>query len=94
MKMVMMIIDDKKREELEVFLGRAGVTGYTELSGAAGKGASGLRLGSRAFPLTSSVVFSMLEQGALDQLIRDADEFCSTCGEQLHMFAWDVEQIR
>lgn len=94
MKMVMMIIDQSKREELEIFLDRSGVAGYTELSGAAGKGESGLRLGSRAFPRTSSVVFSLLENMEVERLTAGLDEFCSSCGEQLHMFAWEVEQIR
>ena len=48
MKMLMIVIDESKREELAVFLNRSGVQGYTELSHAAGMGSSGPRLGSRA----------------------------------------------
>ena len=58
MKMLMIIIDDAKKEELQIFLERSGVTGYTELSHAAGMGESGPRLGSRAFPRTSAVVWT------------------------------------
>jgi len=94
MKMLMIIIDESKREELEVFLNRSGVHGYTELSHAAGMGESGPRLGSRAFPRTSAVVFSVLDEPALERLTTSIDEFCATCGEKLKMVAWDAEVIR
>ena len=93
MKMVMIVIDEAKREELEVFLNRTGARGYTEISHAAGTGASGPRLGSRAFPRTSAVVFTVLDDQALTALRSGVDEFCATCGEQLKMFAWDVEEL-
>ena len=67
--------------------------GYTEISHAAGVGTSGPRLGSRAFPRTSAVVFSVLDEQALTTLRAGVDEFCATCGEQLRMFAWDVEEL-
>ncbi len=94
MKMLMIIIDEAKKEELEVFLNRSGVQGYTEISHAAGMGSSGPRLGSRAFPRTSAVVFTVLDQGALERLVAGVDEFCAACGEKLRMVSWDVEQIR
>lgn len=93
MKMVMIVIDETKREELEVFLNRAGAQGYTEISHAAGVGATGPRLGSRAFPKTSAVVFTVLDEKALSALRAGVDEFCATCGEKLKMYAWDVEKV-
>ncbi len=94
MKMLMIIVDQSKREELEIFLNRSGVVGYTEISQAAGLGSSGPRLGSSAFPKTSEVVFSMLDDEALRRLMEGVEEFCSTCGEQLRMTSWDVEVLR
>ena len=93
MKMVMMIIDERKREELEVFLGRSGVEGYTEISSAVGAGTTEPRLGSSAFPRTSSVVFSVLDDTALERLKAGVQEFCANCGENLKMFAWDAEVV-
>jgi hypothetical protein len=93
MKMVMIVIDEGKREELEVFLNRTGARGYTEISHAAGVGTSGPRLGSRAFPRTSAVVFSVLGDRELTALREGVDEFCATCGEQPRIFAWDVEEL-
>ena len=94
MKMLMIIVDEEKKEELQVFLEHSGVHGYTELSHAAGMGERGPRLGSRAFPKTSAVVFSVLDEAALDRLVAGVDEFCETCGEKLRMVAWDAEVIR
>ena len=94
MKMLMIIVDESKKEELEVFLNRTGVDGYTEVSHAAGLGSSGLRLGSSAFPKTSAVVFTMLSEKALDDLMQGVDKFCATCGEKLRMVAWDADVLR
>lgn len=94
MKMLMIIIDESKKEELEVFLNHAGVEGYTELSHAAGVGATGKRLGSGAFPKTSAVVFTVLSEAAVAQLKKGVDEFCANCGEKLKMISWDVDVLR
>lgn len=94
MKMLMIIVDESKKEELEVFLSHSGVEGYTEISRASGRGATGLRLGSRAFPKTSAVLFSILEEQAVERLMKGVDEFCATCGEKLRMVSWDVDVLR
>lgn len=93
MKLVMIVIDEDKKEELEVFLERTGVRGYTEIPHAAGLGLSGPRMGSRAFPKTSAVVFSILEPEGLDRLRRGVDDFCASCGERLRIVAWEVEEV-
>lgn len=94
MKMLMIVVDESKKEELEVFLNRSGVHGYTEVAHAAGMGTSGLRLGSSAFPKTSALVFTMLSEEAVEKLQDGVDQFCATCGEELRMFAWDVDVLR
>jgi len=94
MKMLMIIVDESKKEELEVFLDHSGVGGYTEVAHAAGMGTSGPRLGSSAFPRTSAVVFTMLSEEALLKLQKGVDQFCATCGEELRMVAWDVDVLR
>lgn len=94
MKMLMIIIDESKREELEVFLNRSGVVGYTEVSHAAGMGLTGPRLGSSAFPKTSAIVFTILDDQALTELLAGVDHFCATCGEELRMVSWDVDVLR
>ncbi|MDH3746156.1 MAG: hypothetical protein OES47_13740 [Acidobacteriota bacterium] len=94
MKMLMIIVDESKKEELEVFLNHSGVEGYTEISQAAGMGTTGLRLGSRAFPKTSAVLFTILSEEAVARLMKGVDEFCAACGEKLKMVSWDVDVLR
>jgi hypothetical protein len=94
MKMLMVIVDESKKEELEVFLERSGVRGYTEVTHTAGMGSSGPRLGSSAFPRTSALVFTLLSEEALAKLQAGVDQFCATCGEELRMIAWDAEVLR
>jgi hypothetical protein len=92
--MLMIIVDESKKEELEVFLNHSGVEGYTEISHAAGMGSTGPRLGSRAFPRTSALLFSMLTEDAVTTLVRGVDEFCATCGEKLRIVSWDIDVLR
>ncbi len=93
MKLLMLIVDESKKEELEVLLNRAGVVGYTEIPRALGVGTSGPRLGSRAFPKTSAVIFTVLASEALDRLVAEIRSFCADCGERLKMIVWGVEEV-
>jgi len=93
MKMVMLVVEETRKEQLEVVLEQSGVAGYTELSRAAGRGTTGPRLGSRAFPRTSAVIFTVLSAEALAGLRATLRRFCEDCGERLKMIAWDVEEI-
>ena len=93
MKLLMLIVDEAKKEELEVFLNRAGVVGYTEIPHAVGVGSTGPRLGSRAFPRTSAVIFTVIQAEALEALLRDIRGYCADCGEKLKMVVWGVEEV-
>ncbi len=94
MKLLMLIVDEDKKEELEVVLSHAdGVLGYTELPNAIGTGASGQRFGSRAFPKTSAVIFTVIAADAQDRLVSDIRNYCAECGEKLKMFSWGVEEV-
>ena len=93
MKLLMLIVDDDRKEELEVFLQRAGVVGYTELPGARGLGSTGQRLGSRAYPKTSAVIFTIVEPEMVESLVHQVHEYCADCGERLKAIVWNVEQV-
>lgn len=94
MKLLMLIVDGSRKEELEVFLSHAeGVVGFTELPNAIGVGTSGLRLGSRAFPATSAVIFTVVAAQSSDRLAAALKEHCRECGERLKVFSWAVEEV-
>ncbi|MGQ9835163.1 MAG: PG0541 family transporter-associated protein [Thermoanaerobaculaceae bacterium] len=94
MKMLMIVVDESKKEQLEVLLNKIGVEGYTEIPRVVGVGTTGPRLGSRAFPKTSALIFSVLTQETFTKLVSAIEEFCKSCGEKLKLIWWDVEEVR
>ena len=68
MKLLLVVVEGSHKEEIETLLQKAGASGYTEIPNALGVGMTGPRLGSRAFPKTSAVIFSALEDDALVRL--------------------------
>lgn len=93
MKLLMIILDETHKEELEVFLDANGVAGYTEVSPVRGSGRTGPRLGSGAFPATSALVFTLLDDDALERLRAGLDDFCRDCGERPRMISWSVDEV-
>ena len=93
MKLVMIIVDGERKEELEAFLNRAGVLGYTEIPRTLGIGTTGPRLGSRAFPKTSAIIFTVIAAEALNALVEDIKAYCDGCDERLKMIVWGVEEV-
>lgn len=89
----MIVVDDGKKEELEVVLRRSGVPGWTEIPGAHGMGTTGPRLGSAAFPKTSAVLFTIVEDEKARSLAAELKTYCADCGERLRMASWGVEEL-
>ncbi len=90
MKLLMAIVDEACKEELEVVLRRAGVSGYTELPRAAGMGTSGPRLGSAAFPKTSAIILTFVEDDEAAKLAAAVRAQCPAEG-RAHLVTWSVE---
>lgn len=93
MKMLMIVVDSDKKEELEVVLQNAGVAGFTEIPAAAGMGATGPRLGSAAYPKTSAVILTAVEPPLAQKLAADLKAYCAECGERLRIVSWDAEVL-
>lgn len=93
MKLLMIIVDEGKKEELEAYLAQSGVEGFTEISPTVGMGLTGPRLGSRAFPRTSAVIFTIVADEALGELQAGIRDYCAGCHERLRMVAWGVESV-
>jgi hypothetical protein len=93
MKMLMIVVDETRREQLEIALEESGVAGYTELSHATGAGTTGLRLGSRAFPRTSAVVFSLVADESVAPLREKLRALCEDCGERMRLVAWEAQDL-
>ena len=92
MKLLMALVDESCKEELEVLLTRAGVSGFTEIPRAAGMGTSGPRLGSAAFPKTSAIVLTFVEDGDVAHVAAAIKAGCPAEG-RLRLVAWGVESL-
>ena len=90
MKLLMAVVDEACKEELEVILTRAGVTGYTEIPHAVGMGTSGPRLGSAAFPKTSAIVLTIVEDDDAAKVAEAVRDQCPAKG-RVHLITWGVE---
>ncbi len=93
MKMLMIIVDSGCREELEVLFQRVGVTGYTEIPGVHGVGETGIRMGSNAFPATSSLFMTIIEADKVGELKEEMASYCSAYDRHMKMVQWGVEEI-
>jgi hypothetical protein len=93
MKLLMIIVESEHKEELEVLLNRHNILGYTEIPQTHGKGESGFRMGSRAFPKTSSIFFTVIAAEAIQPLLDDIKRYCTACMKRMKMIVWGVEQI-
>jgi hypothetical protein len=90
--MMLIVADSEARAEVEVLLRKAGAHGFTELGPAAGWGESGPRLGSGAYPETSTVLFTVLDQ-ADERQVRVALSGFEAAGRRIRVYAWDVEEV-
>jgi len=93
MKLLMIIVESHCREELEVLLQRKGISGYTEIPGAHGIGKSGVRMGSRAHPDTSSIFFTVVEDDQVTDLKQTVRSFCDAAEKKMHLIQWKVEEV-
>jgi hypothetical protein len=93
MQMLMIIVEASHKEKLEAALSQRHVLGYTEIPTVYGAGSSGLRLGSGAFPESSSIIFTVVEEGKVDELLSAIDTSCADCRSAIRMIVWKVERM-
>ena len=89
MKMLMVLAGTACREDVEIALERAGVSGYTEVD-ARGIGSSGRHLGSAAFPKTSTIIMSFVADSDVPKL-REALKAVAGSSTRPHVVTWSLE---
>ncbi len=92
-QMLMIIVQSEYKEKLEVALSDRHVLGYTEIPTVYGIGTSGPRLGSRAFPETSSIVLTVVEKEKVEELLAAIDSSCADCRSAMRMIVWNVDRM-
>jgi hypothetical protein len=68
MKLAMIIIDSRYAEGIAQMLEECGAPGFSEIPNVLGKGATGKKFGSRAFPGSSTMYMAALEEHCMEPL--------------------------
>lgn len=89
-KLLMVIVDDRRKEELELVLRKAGVEGYTEIPRVHGFGTTGEKMGSAVAPDTNSIIFVLTDDERLGGVVETIKHYCSACSQHIRMMHWDV----
>jgi hypothetical protein len=74
---------------------KANITAYTEIPSVIGSGESGRKLGTRAFPGTTSLLLVAVPASDADHVVETMKEFCKgrACEEETRVFAVPAEQL-
>lgn len=93
MKMLMIICPEQRRGEIRELISRHEVQAFSEMKGITGKGETGVHMGTRVWPGTSSLIFTVVSDEKKDELL----QALKTCaidlypGEGLRAFVLPVE---
>lgn len=99
MKLLMIILDETLRDEVEAVLEKSGVSGYSEIPMVLGEGTTGKKLSSRLHPGANSIVFTIVEDERLDALRAALLATCTGrasnpgCPKPIHVAVLNVEQF-
>jgi hypothetical protein len=95
MKLLMILVDSNHQDDVERILEAHEVSGYSELPNVLGKGESGRKLGSRAFPGSSTLYFTAIPRDMCETLCGDLKALREKAGreEGLKVFTLDAEMI-
>ena len=94
MKLVLVLCDTSRSQEIIKFLESHGATGYTEIPMVLGAGATGKHMDSRAWPGRGCMLFTLVEREKADGLIEALEEFHGSLeeGEGFRIFSLDAEK--
>jgi len=95
MKMVMILCPSTRLEAVQKLVDEHHVHGYTEIAEVKGAGVSGKHMGTRAWPGTSSLVFSVVEDSRVEDLMEAVRKLAASCSpeEGLRAFVLPVDQM-
>jgi hypothetical protein len=96
MKMLLILVPSPREGEVLALIEATGVHGYSEVSGVHGAGKSGRHLGTRAFPGSGSVIFTIGPEEETRELAAALGRLAASFepGEGgLHAFALDTAKV-
>ena len=95
MKLVMILVDADRAPDVEGVLERRALPGYTEIPQVLGKGHTGRKLGTRAFPGATTLYFTIIPVAQVAGLAEELRGLRATRGpaEGLRAFTLDTEEL-
>ncbi len=95
MKLLMILVDSNHQKDVEEILERHNVSGYTEVPNVLGKGETGRKLGSRAFPGSNNLFFTAVDGDICQTLCADLRALRERAGKEegLKAFILDAETV-
>lgn len=95
MKLVLILVDADRAPDVERILEHRGLPGYTEIPQVLGKGHTGRKLGTRAFPGATALYFTVIPPADVAGLFAELRDLRATRGsaEGLRVFTLDTEEL-
>ncbi len=95
MRLLMVLVDSNHQEEVEKLLEDHEVPGFTEMPNVLGKGVSGKKFGSRAFPGSNTLYFAAVDNTICQTLCAELRALDERAGPDrgLTAFMFDVDKV-
>jgi len=96
MKMAMMIVDAGHADDVKKMLLDCDVPGYSEIPNVLGMGTTGRKMGSRAFPGSSTLFMLALEEHCVHMLSDKLAQLRHAEGsdEGIKAFTFDIQELK
>jgi hypothetical protein len=91
MRLLMIVVDSNHQADVEKILDAHDVPGYSELPNVLGKGQTGLKQGTRAFPGSSTLYFTAVDGDICHTLCADLKALNERAGKDEGLFAFTFE---
>lgn len=91
MKLLMIVVDSNHKADVEKILEDHEVAGFTEIQNVLGKGKTGRKSGSRAFPGSSTLYFTAVDSEICKTLCADLQTLNESAGKEEGLFAFALQ---
>ncbi|HSH74252.1 MAG TPA: hypothetical protein VLA09_00995 [Longimicrobiales bacterium] len=94
-RMMVIFVDSSHADDVTAILEDCDLTGYSELPGVLGKGLTGRKLGSRAFPGSSTCFLAAMSAECATRLTERLEALSDARGvrEGLKLYSLEVEEL-
>lgn len=93
--LLLVLCASSHEEAVRDLLEKHGAAGFTEIPEVLGSGATGKHLGTRAFPGESSLIFTVVHEEQMEELVAALREMAASCppGEGVKVYSLAAEEV-